>query len=70
MTMNPSILQLRKNEERRIKAGHLWVYSNEVDTAKTPLNAFSAGDVALLLDAGGKPLGKVYVNPHTLICAR
>ena len=29
------LLVLKKNEDRRLRAGHLWVYSNEVDTAKT-----------------------------------
>ena len=31
-------LVLRRGEERRLRAGHLWVFSNEVDVAKTPLN--------------------------------
>jgi len=26
------------NEDRRLQAGHLWVFSNEVDTQQTPLN--------------------------------
>lgn len=63
-------LQLRRNEDRRIRQGHHWVYSNEVDNAATPLKAFQPGDQALLVSAAGKPLGVVYVNPHSLICAR
>ena len=63
-------LILKKNEERRLRAGHLWVYSNEVDTEKTPLNQFSNGQTALFLDAQNKPLGTGYVNPHSLICGR
>jgi 23S rRNA (cytosine1962-C5)-methyltransferase len=63
-------LQLRKNEERRIRAGHLWVYSNEVDTAATPLAGFRPGQQAQLLAYNGKPLGVAYVNPASLICAR
>lgn len=34
-------LRLKANAERRLRAGHLWVYSNEVDVAATPLNAFA-----------------------------
>ena len=64
------LLQLRRNEDRRIRQGHHWVYSNEVDNAATPLKAFQPGDQALLVSAAGKPLGVVYVNPHSLICAR
>ena len=63
-------LRLKKNEERRLRAGHLWVYSNEVDTARTPLAAFAPGEPVLIEAANGKPLGTGYVNPHSLICAR
>ncbi len=65
----PSLV-LRKNEERRLLAGHVWVFSNEVDTGKTPLSAFSPGDLADLVSSSGRRLGTVYVNPHSLICAR
>src|SRR3546814_11926140 len=58
------------NADRRLRAGHLWVYSNEVDTAATPLSGFAAGDQAILEAAGGKPLGIVGVSPNNLICAR
>ncbi|MGD2113287.1 MAG: class I SAM-dependent rRNA methyltransferase, partial [Gammaproteobacteria bacterium] len=64
------VLVLKKDEERRLRAGHLWVYSNEVDTAQTPLTAFEAGEPAVVQAATGKVLGTAYVNPHSLICAR
>ena len=63
-------LRLKANADRRLRAGHLWVYSNEVDTAATPLSGFVAGDQAILEAAGGKPLGIVGVSPNNLICAR
>ena len=63
-------LQLRRNEDRRIRQGHHWVYSNEIDTAATPLKQFAAGEQVLLCTASGKPLGVAFVNPHSLICAR
>ena len=63
-------LRLKANADRRLRAGHLWVYSNEVDTAATPLNAFAVGDQATLEAAGGKPLGIVGISPNNLICAR
>ncbi|GGM12550.1 hypothetical protein GCM10009425_24360 [Pseudomonas asuensis] len=68
MTM-PS-LRLKANAERRLRAGHLWVYSNEIDVAATPLTNFQAGDQAILEAAGGKPVGIVALSPHNLICAR
>ena len=33
-------LRLKANADRRLRAGHLWVYSNEVDVVATPLTAF------------------------------
>jgi 23S rRNA (cytosine1962-C5)-methyltransferase len=68
--MTLASLRLKKNEERRIKQGHLWVFSNEVDTDVTPLKGFSAGQAVVIEAANGKALGTGYVNPNTLICAR
>ena len=67
---NLPVLVLKRNEERRLIAGHLWVYSNEVDTRKTPLSGFEPGTLAVIQSAVGKTLGSGYVNPHSLICAR
>ncbi len=63
-------LHLKKNTDRRLKRGHLWIYSNEVDVATTPLKAFQPGDQALVLASTGKALGVAVVNPTGLICAR
>lgn len=63
-------LRLKKNEDRRVRAGHLWVFSNEVDVAATPLAAWEPGALAELQDARGAPLGVAYVNPRSLIAAR
>jgi 23S rRNA (cytosine1962-C5)-methyltransferase len=63
-------LVLRKGEERRLRAGHLWVFSNEVDVARTPLTALQPGQPVQLLDAAGKALGSGYAHPNTLIAAR
>ncbi|MDX1635549.1 MAG: class I SAM-dependent rRNA methyltransferase [Marinobacter sp.] len=63
-------LYLRKGAERRLRAGHLWVYSNEVDTQRSPLTAFEAGSQAELRSSADKPLGTVFINPHALICGR
>ena len=63
-------LKLRKNEERRLRAGHAWIYSNEVDTAATPLKGLAPGAQVTVLDSRDKPLGSAFVNPNTLICGR
>lgn len=64
------VLRLKKNEDRRLRAGHLWVYSNEVDTAATPLKELQPGQALIVQDHRGQPLGSGYGNPHSLICAR
>ncbi len=63
-------LRLKANADRRLRGGHLWVFSNELDVAATPLTAFAAGDQAILETSSGKPLGIVALSPNNLICAR
>ena len=63
-------IYLKKNEDNRMRKGHLWVFSNEVDTKKTALEQFSAGDLVQVKSDDGKIMGTAYINPQTLICAR
>ncbi|MEE4145605.1 MAG: RlmI/RlmK family 23S rRNA methyltransferase, partial [Halieaceae bacterium] len=63
-------LFLRRGADRRLRGGHLWIYSNEIDTARSPLPGFAAGDPVCVRDAGGKALGSAYMEPQSLICAR
>src|SRR5688572_2757955 len=63
-------LRLRRGEDRRLSADHLLVFSNEVDTARTPLPAFEPGALCRVVSDRDKFLGYAYVNPHSLICAR
>lgn len=63
-------LKLKPGCDRRLRGGHLWVYSNEVDMTATPLKAFQSGDTVAIEDHRGKVLGSATVNPNSLICAR
>ena len=63
-------LSLKAQSDRRLRAGHLWIYSNEVDVASTPLKNFRAGEQVIVKTSQGKALGLAYVNPHNLICGR
>ena len=65
-----TLLRLRKNEERRLKSGHLWVFSNEIDTQATPLKGIEPGALVTLESSRGEPLGLAYANPESLIAAR
>jgi 23S rRNA (cytosine1962-C5)-methyltransferase len=63
-------LRLKRGEDRRLAAGHLWVFSNEVDTARTPLTAFEPGALCRIVSDRDKFMGYAYVNPRSLISAR
>lgn len=64
------VLRLKRDEDRRLLAGHLWVFSNEVDTRQTPLTAFEPGELVRVLAHNDRSLGLAYVNPRSLISAR
>ncbi len=68
--MSTTQLQLAKNQDRRLRAGHCWIYSNEVDTKATPLKDLDPGQAVDIVNHQGKWLGSGYVNPNSLICAR
>jgi 23S rRNA (cytosine1962-C5)-methyltransferase len=60
-------LTLRKNEDRRVLAGHPWVFSNEIrETKGSP----GIGDIVELRAASGLLLGTGMYNPHSLIAFR
>jgi len=63
-------LRLKHREDRRISAGHLWIFSNEVDNERTPLARFASGALCRVVGDRDRFLGYAYVNPHALICAR
>ncbi len=63
-------LRLKRGEDRRLNAGHLWVFSNEVDTVRTPLTAFAPGALCRVVGDRDKFVGYGYVNPNSLISAR
>lgn len=63
-------LYLRKGADRRLRGGHLWVYSNEIDTSRNGLGQYRPGDLVTVRRAGGEPLGSAYMDPQSLICAR
>ncbi|MGH9455647.1 MAG: class I SAM-dependent rRNA methyltransferase, partial [Terriglobia bacterium] len=68
MSLPPLIL--KQNEDRRLRAGHLWVFSNEVDIARTSLKDFAPGDAVEIQSHNGRFIGSGYVNPNSLIAAR
>lgn len=65
-----AVLRLKPKSDRRIKGGHCWVYSNEVDIAQTPLKTLQPGQQVVIESASGQTLGRALVSPQQLICAR
>lgn len=63
-------VQLKKGEDRRIRGGHPWIYSNEINTTATPLKAFQPGEEVIVQAHDKTLLGAAYVNPHSLIAGR
>ncbi len=59
-------LRLARGEERRLKAGHLWIYRNEV----ADLDAIEPGALVHVQDHRGHVLGTAYANPESKIVAR
>ena len=62
-------LKLRPGAHKRLKFGHPWVYSNEVDM-EPATKALPPGSVVTVTDAGGGVLATAHFNPRTLIAAR
>ena len=60
-------ITLNKNEERRIKFGHPWAFSNEIREVSGDR---SVGIGAELYDAAGVFIGVGHYNPHSLIAFR
>ncbi|MHB1686865.1 MAG: class I SAM-dependent rRNA methyltransferase [Ignavibacteriaceae bacterium] len=64
--MRPKIF-LRKNEERRINAGHLWVFSNEIEKLE---DTADNGDMVEVFDSRNNFMGTGFYNKNSLIAAR
>jgi 23S rRNA (cytosine1962-C5)-methyltransferase len=60
-------VRLAKNQDRRLRSGHPWVFSNEIETLEGPPGA---GDEVLVEDHRGVPVGVGLYNPHSLIAIR
>lgn len=67
MTESTVVVKLKPREGRRIRSGHLWVFSNEIESVAADV---APGDAVHVVDARGRALGTGYINPHSLIAVR
>ncbi|OGT25760.1 MAG: hypothetical protein A3I77_03345 [Gammaproteobacteria bacterium RIFCSPLOWO2_02_FULL_42_14] len=63
-------IRLKKDADRRIKAGHRWIFSNDIDTSATPLKQYQPGEWVVIENAMQNPIAIGYINPHCLLCIR
>jgi 23S rRNA (cytosine1962-C5)-methyltransferase len=62
-------LNLLTGQDRRLRAGHPWVFSNELQM-DAAAKALPPGEIVCLFTADGRPLALAQFNPHSLIAAR
>lgn len=65
--MNTPKIILKKNEDRRIRSGHLWVFSNEIDKIES---GAQNGDIVSVFDNRNEFLGIGFYNKNSLIAVR
>jgi 23S rRNA (cytosine1962-C5)-methyltransferase len=67
VTATPKRLVLRHHQDRRLRGGHPWIFSNEVAAIE---GEPADGDLVEVADYRGAFLGRAYYNHTSLICAR
>ena len=65
--MSSAVVTLKKGAGRSLKAGGSWIYDNEVESV---MGSFSDGDVVLVHDFDGYPLGKGFINRRSRLVVR
>ena len=65
--MSEAVVTLKKGGGRTLKQGGPWIYDNEVDTV---LGTFEDGDMILVHDFDGYPLGRGFINRNSKLMVR
>lgn len=65
--MSEAVATLKKGEGRMLKAGGLWIFDNEIASV---MGSFENGDVILVRDFDGYPLGRGFINQNSTIRVR
>ena len=65
--MSEAVVTLKKGEGRSLKAGGMWIFDNEIQSVT---GSFRDGDMVLIHDFDGYPMGKGFINTHSKIRIR
>lgn len=65
--MSFASVTLKKGESRTLKAGGAWIYDNEIDSV---VGSFEDGDIVLVHDFDGYPMGRGFINRNSKIRVR
>ena len=65
--MSLAVVTLKKGEGRLLKSGGMWVFDNEIASV---MGSFLNGDVVLVRDFDGYPMGKGFINTNSKITVR
>lgn len=67
--MKLPVVTLLPKRDGRARAGHPWIFSNEINMTQT-LKALEPGSTVTVTDSHGEVVGTYLFNPHALICGR
>ena len=65
--MSLAVVTLKKGEGRLLKSGGMWVFDNEISSI---MGSFVNGDIVLVHDFDGYPLGRGFINTNSKITVR
>ena len=65
--MSNAVVTLRKGAGRTLKQGGPWIYDNEIESI---MGSFENGDIVLVHDFDGYPMGKGFINMNSKIRIR
>ncbi len=62
-----AVVTLKKGEGRTIKSGGMWIFDNEIASI---MGSFEDGDIVIVHDFDGYPMGKGFINRNSKIRVR
>lgn len=65
--MGVAVVTLKKGEGRLLKSGGMWIFDNEIGSV---MGSFENGDIVLVRDFDGYPMGKGFINTNSKITVR